>query len=61
MNALALLASGDAKYRPLLADFAKKVAAYQTDDFATWHYGYANLFLAEYYLATKDENSNLRG
>lgn len=55
MNALALLASGDAKYRPVLAEYAKKVAAYHTDDFATWHYGYANLFLAEYYLATKDE------
>jgi HEAT repeat protein len=56
MNALALLASGRAEYRPLLADYAKKTAAYQTDGFATWHYGYANLFLAEYVMATGDRS-----
>ncbi len=56
MNALALLASGRAEYRPLLAEYAKKAAAYQTDGFATWHYGYANLFLAEYVLATGDRS-----
>ncbi len=56
MNALALLASGKAEYRPMLAEYAKKVAAYQTDGFATWHYGYANIFLAEYVMATGDRS-----
>ena len=56
MNALALLASGKAEYQPLLAAYAKKVAVYETDGMATWHYGYANLFLAEYVLATGDQS-----
>jgi hypothetical protein len=54
LNALALLASGDDAYRPLLADYAKRVAEIQQDGLYSWHYGYANLFLAEYYLATQD-------
>lgn len=56
MNALALLASGEQKYRPLLAEYAKKVAAFSTSGFATWHYGYANMFLAEYAIATGDRS-----
>jgi len=56
MNALALLASGKEEYRPLLAEYAKKAAAFQTDGFATWHYGYVNLFLAEYIMATGDRS-----
>lgn len=54
LNALALLASGKEEYRPMLAEYARKVAAFKTDSFATWHYGYANMFLAEYVLATHD-------
>ena len=54
LNALALLASGDTEYAPMLADYARKVAEYSTDGFATWHYGYATMFLAEYALATGD-------
>ncbi|MBN8628707.1 MAG: HEAT repeat domain-containing protein [Planctomycetes bacterium] len=56
MNALALLASGEQKYRPLLAEYAKKVADFSTAGFATWHYGYANIFLAEYVIATGDRS-----
>ena len=56
LNALALLAGGKAEYLPMLAEYAKKVAEFQTDGFATWHYGYANMFLAEYYLATGDKS-----
>ena len=54
LNALALLASGKDEYRPILADYAKKVAAYRAEQYATWHYGYAIMFLAEYVLATHD-------
>jgi len=54
LNALALLASGNKEYMPLLADYAKKAAAYQTESMATWFYGYANIFLSEYVMATGD-------
>jgi hypothetical protein len=54
LNALALLASGREEYRPLLTDYARKVSAFTADGFATWYYGYAMLFLAEYALATRD-------
>jgi hypothetical protein len=54
LNALALLASGKQEYRPMLAEYAKKAAVYETDSMATWFYGYANIFLAEYVIATGD-------
>ncbi|MFQ6131670.1 MAG: DUF6288 domain-containing protein [Armatimonadota bacterium] len=54
LNALALLASGEEQYRPLVADYAKRVAEIQQEGLYSWHYAYANLFLAEYYLATRD-------
>ena len=54
LNGLALLASGKQEYRPLLAAYAKQVAAFHIEQYATWHYGYANMFLAEYVLATHD-------
>jgi len=54
LNALALLASGNKEYRPLLAQYAKQVAAFKLVDMASWHYGYATLFLAEYAAATHD-------
>lgn len=59
LNALALLASGDRKYHPLLADEARWAANYQITEirgFQSWWYGYANLFLAEYILATGDKS-----
>lgn len=56
INALALLASGRPDYRTLLSDYANKVANYRVGAFATWHYGYAIMFLAEYAMATKDSS-----
>ncbi len=54
LNALALLASGREEYRPLLAAYARKVAAFRSESLPTWHYGSATLFLAEYVLSTGD-------
>jgi hypothetical protein len=55
LNALALLASGKDEYRPAVAAYAREVAKLQLDSMATWHYGFANMFLAEYVLATGDK------
>lgn len=54
LNALALLASGKKEYLPMLAEYAKKASVYETESMATWFYGYANMFLAEYVMATGD-------
>lgn len=56
LNALALLASGKPEYRTTLADYAKKVAELRMESMATWHYGYAISFLAEYVMATGDKS-----
>jgi hypothetical protein len=56
LNALALLASGNKKYHPMLADYAPKAAASLRPGTWTWFYGYGNLFLAEYVLATGDRS-----
>lgn len=54
LNALALLASGETKYRSLLAREAKWAAEFEADSMQTWHYGYVMIFLAEYLGATGD-------
>jgi hypothetical protein len=57
LNALALLASGKEEYRPMLAAYARKVAASLHErGMWTWFYGYGNLFMAEYVLATGDQS-----
>ena len=56
INATTLLASGNKEYEPLLSDYAKKVAELHMDSMATWHYGYALAFLAEYVMATGDRS-----
>ena len=56
INATALLASGNKEYEPLLSGYAKKVAELHMDSMATWHYGYALAFLAEYVMATGDRS-----
>ena len=56
INALALLASGKEEYRPMLAAYARKVAPSLQPDVWTWFYGYGNMFLAEYVLATGDKS-----
>jgi len=55
INAMALLAGGKDEYKPMLADYAKKVAELRMDAMATWHYGHALMFLAEYVIATGDK------
>ena len=62
INALALLASGKKEYTTLVTDYARQAAPtdlklklYGGGGMVAWHWGYANLFLAEYYLATGDK------
>ena len=53
LNALALLASGDKQYLPMLDKYAKKVAeSLRPKDTWNWYIAYGNLFLSEYALAT---------
>ncbi len=56
LNALALLASGNPDYLPIVRKEAQWAAGFSTDGFKTWYYGYAMLFLSEYVLATGDES-----
>jgi hypothetical protein len=56
LNALALLASGNAEFEPLVKREAQWAAAFSTDGFQTWYYGYVMMFLAEYQMATKDDS-----
>ena len=56
LNALALLASGKEEYRPILSAYARKVAASLHPGTWTWYYGYGNMFLAEYVMATGDQS-----
>ena len=60
IGALALLATGDKKYLPVVAELAHKVGAkdFKIDEtdrgMVAWHWGYHNLFLTEYCLLTGD-------
>jgi len=59
IGALALLATGDRRYVPLVAELAHKVGPRDLNlekarGMVAWHWGYRNLFLTEYYLATGD-------
>lgn len=54
LNALGLLAVGDAGHLPLLKQEAQWAADYSTDGYKTWQYGYVMTFLAEYIAATGD-------
>ena len=56
INAMALLAAGKQEHRAVLADYAARTAALKMDAMATWHYGYALMFLAEYVMATGDRS-----
>ena len=56
LNALALLASGDAAYLPLVKREAEWAAGYTADSMQTWHYGYVMMLLAEYIIATGDQS-----
>jgi hypothetical protein len=54
LNALALLASGERKYLPIIREEAHWAAEYSANGFQTWYYGYVIMLLAEYKMATSD-------
>jgi len=56
LNALALLASGDASYLPLIKKEAQWAADFSAKDMQTWRYGYVMMLLAEYVMATDDQS-----
>ena len=56
LNALALLASGDPAYVPLVQKEAQWAADYSSDSMQTWHYGYVITLLSEYVIATGDQS-----
>jgi hypothetical protein len=56
LNALALLAGGDAAHLPLVAREARWAAEFTTTGFSTWYYGYVMMLLSEYVTATGDES-----
>ena len=56
LNALALLASGDPAYLPLVKKEAQWAADYSADAMQTWYYGYVMILLSEYVMATDDQS-----
>ena len=56
LNALALLAGGEAAHMPLVKREAQWATDFRTDDFRTWYYGYVMIFLAEYATATGEDS-----
>ena len=56
LNALALLASGNRNYIPLVRKEAEWAAEFSADSFQTWYYGYVIMLLSEYVMATGDES-----
>lgn len=55
LNALALLASGNPEYLPLVKREAEWAAGFSSDNFQVWWYAYVIMLLAEYQLATGDD------
>jgi hypothetical protein len=63
VNALALLATGERRYHGFVRELAREVGPKRlrlslegrTSGLFSWQWGYRNLFLCEYYLATGDE------
>ena len=56
LNALALLASGNPDYLPLVQKEAQWAANFNSRSMQTWHYGYCIMLLSEYVLATDDRS-----
>ena len=54
LNALALLASGNRDYLPLVKREATWAAGFTSDGFLSWYYGYLTTFLGEYVAVTND-------
>lgn len=57
LNALALLASGEEEYLPIIRKEVDWAASFSDRSFQTWYYGYVISLLAEYTLATGDKSS----
>lgn len=56
LNALALLASGEEEYLPLVRREALWATNFSAKSFQTWYYGYTCILLAEYCMATGDKD-----
>jgi hypothetical protein len=56
LNALALLASGDPAWLPLIKKEAQWAAGFSENSMQTWYYGYVMILLSEYVLATGDQS-----
>ncbi|MGB0327739.1 MAG: DUF6288 domain-containing protein [Akkermansiaceae bacterium] len=56
LNALALLASGDSQYYPLVKQETEWASGFKADSMATWYYGYVLMLLSEYTMATGDKS-----
>jgi len=56
LNALALLASGNAAYLPMVKREAEWASNFSSKSMQTWHYGYVTMMLAEYVMATGDQS-----
>jgi hypothetical protein len=56
LNALALLASGNPQYLPIVKKEAQWASEFSTDAMATWYYGYVIMLLAEYEMASGDHS-----
>ncbi len=54
LNALALLASGNPDYLPLVRTEVEWAANFSADSMQTWYYGYVMMLLSEYIMATDD-------
>ena len=54
LNALALLASGNPDFLPLIKREVQWAAGYSEDGMQTWRYGYIIILLSEYVMATGD-------
>jgi hypothetical protein len=55
LNALALLASGNPEYLPLVKKECQWASGYSAESMATWWYAYVIMLLAEYQMATGDD------
>ena len=55
LNALALLASGNRDYLPVIRKETEWASEFSTRSMATWYYAYPIMLLAEYQMATGDD------
>lgn len=56
LNALAVLASGNPEWLPLVRREAQWAADFTAEGFATWYYGYVMTLVAEYTMTTGDNS-----